>query len=453
MNMNLTDLANHICEQCGMKDTGDVSAAKMFLQRRLEMIWGTQIWRSSLIEGVMTVSPDGSCTLANTIWVPSRGTLLLPPEFNTVLAVRTSGHALNVASLESYYRKHDNPLDMSGDPTEFQLLKPIAWEFANNNNIIFCAEDATTTVKVSTTADSVTQIANTLTGLVNLSTFTIPLPTKGVVNSVQIIRNASADKAFNLYALNEASATLWPQATIQITIPASAVLCGWNVSPTLKFFIVECTNPDGSTNRLYEATNMDSYAESNDQWDPWDGRSDIVLTLPIGCTNPVISLYNLVGEVIASAGGINSNTATIPAGVSSILFNCTNNVFSFITTFGYSLILSSTDGSCPTRQRIRLTSLPSIATTLRVLGKTNCPVLGDYDTMPINGVEPCLMAFARGDMLLRQRQHGKASMAQNEGTALLAQLARSEAFQQASHHRIVPDNGFGGDDCHGKSHF
>ena len=97
----------------------------------------------------------------------------------------------------------------------------------------------------------------------------------------------------------------------------------------------------------------------------------------------------------------------------------------------------------PIRQRVRLTALPTQAATLRVLGKTACPVLGDYDVFPINNVESCLIAFVRGDMLLRQRQHGKAQLAQQEGATLLAQLARSEAFQQASSFRIVPDNGFG----------
>ena len=110
-----------------------------------------------------------------------------------------------------------------------------------------------------------------------------------------------------------------------------------------------------------------------------------------------------------------------------------------------SLINQSETAAFQTRQRIRLTSIPTLATTLRVLGKTACPVLGDYDDMPINNVEPCLLAFARGDMLLRQRQHGKAQIAQQEGAALLAQLQRSEAYQQAQNFRIMPDNGFGGD--------
>jgi hypothetical protein len=107
--------------------------------------------------------------------------------------------------------------------------------------------------------------------------------------------------------------------------------------------------------------------------------------------------------------------------------------------------LAATDTVSVPRQRVRLTAIPQLATTLRVLGKTTCPALGDYDEMPINSVESALIAFGRGDMLLRQRQHGKAQLAQQEGAMLLAQLARSEVFQQASSHRIVPDGGFGGD--------
>src|SRR5215467_13751264 len=102
--MNLKDLANHICQQCGMTDTDDVAAAKMFLQRRLEMIWNSQLWRCSLLEAVLTVNPDGTCTLADTTWNPSTSILLLPSVIDSVLAVRADNHAMTVASLESYYR-------------------------------------------------------------------------------------------------------------------------------------------------------------------------------------------------------------------------------------------------------------------------------------------------------------------------------------------------------------
>src|SRR5579872_5757292 len=101
--MTLTDLANHICEQCGMNDSDDVAAAQMFLQRRLEMIWNSQLWRCSLIEATLTINPDGSTTLADAVWIPARGTLLLPAAFESVIAVRADNHAINVASLESYF--------------------------------------------------------------------------------------------------------------------------------------------------------------------------------------------------------------------------------------------------------------------------------------------------------------------------------------------------------------
>ncbi|MDE2105573.1 MAG: hypothetical protein KGL39_50570, partial [Patescibacteria group bacterium] len=102
--MNLTQLAAHICEQAAMNDTDDVSAAMMFLQRRLEMIWNSQLWRSSLVEATLTVNPDGTTNMPTAIWLPSAATLLLPPAFASVIAIRTDSHAMNVASLESYFR-------------------------------------------------------------------------------------------------------------------------------------------------------------------------------------------------------------------------------------------------------------------------------------------------------------------------------------------------------------
>lgn len=134
--MTLTDLATHICEQSAMNDADDVSAAKMFLQRRLEMIWNTQLWRASLIEATLTVNPDGTATLADTVWIPSRGTLLLPTAFDSVLAVRQDAHSMSVASLESYYRTDTDWLNMQGDPTEFQVLSPAVWEFGAANTFL-----------------------------------------------------------------------------------------------------------------------------------------------------------------------------------------------------------------------------------------------------------------------------------------------------------------------------
>lgn len=110
--------------------------------------------------------------------------------------------------------------------------------------------------------------------------------------------------------------------------------------------------------------------------------------------------------------------------------------------------LGAEEQHAPARARIRLTSAPAQATALRVLGKAGCPVLGDYDEMPINGIESCLIAFVRGDMLLRQRQHGKAQMAMQEGAVLLAGVERAEVFQQASRHQIIPEDGFGADSLH-----
>ena len=181
--MNLTELATHVCEQCGMNDAGDIAASKMFIQRRLEMIWQQQLWRVSLIEAVLTVNMDGTTNLDDTIWIPSRGTLVLPPDIDSVMGVRTNTHALNVASLESYYRNNSNLLDMQGDPTEFQILAPVIWEFTTLAKIY--AFGATgSALNVSYSANGVTKTNSTLT----------PPTTPGTISvSALVIYSASSN--------------------------------------------------------------------------------------------------------------------------------------------------------------------------------------------------------------------------------------------------------------------
>ena len=155
--MNLTELSSFVCEQCGMTADEDLWAAKLFIQRRLQMIWNSQLWRAALVEASLTVSPDGTSTLADSVWIPSRGTLLLPSDIQTVLGVRTSGHALNVASLESYFRTDADLLAMQGDPAEFQVLRPAVWEFDAATDIAVLSDsgEESTGYGIDTSADGV----------------------------------------------------------------------------------------------------------------------------------------------------------------------------------------------------------------------------------------------------------------------------------------------------------
>jgi hypothetical protein len=98
----------------------------------------------------------------------------------------------------------------------------------------------------------------------------------------------------------------------------------------------------------------------------------------------------------------------------------------------------------PSYQRLRLFGMPTVATTLRVLGKAQYVPI-DYGTQEpgLRNSENVLIAFTRGDMLRRGGENGAASMAFTEATALLQVLKDVEAVQAAHNARIIPDDGYG----------
>ena len=437
--MTLTDLANHVCTQCGMADTDDLAAAKTFAQRRLEMIWNTQLWRNSLIEATMTLNPDGTCNLANTIWIPSRSTLLLPQEFDSVLAVRADNHTLNVASLESYYRTDTDWLNMLGDPTEFQILSPAVYESASATSLVLASDTIPVTAQAVYTADG---IANTKVAYANLPTnagFPTAAMSVAIASALRVL-SMSASQAATLYAFSPTligtSFQWFPNITIPLPITAAQLLALLTAPSTAgTSFVVNVVSIDknGAQTSLAAIT----YDHGMGAWSGWDGVSNLSLTVPVSAVTVNCSILIVFGSTVMNVGLNVSGGATALA-VDFVAQTLTQTV-------GFTTVATSTDGTFPRRQRIRLTTTPQLAVNLRILGKTECPVLGPYDTFPINNVEPCLIAVTRGDMLLRQRQNGKAQLAASEGATLLAQLARSEAFQTANNFRIQPENGFGGD--------
>lgn len=395
--MNLSDMATHICEQVGMNDTDDTSAAKMFLKRRLEMIWNTQLWRASIIEATMNIV-SGVCDAANTIWIPTRGTMLLPKEFNSVMAVRQSGHAMNVSTLESFFRTDFDAVSQTGDPTLFQVLRPLAWEFNAQTDISASLETGIST-NVRYTTDGISMTTATLTNGVTAS-------------DVLQIMNARLSAASSVASLFQslASGTVQDTNTLIVTGAGQTDLNG-------------------------------TYTKTNDSLWTQTGGAGYTIRLLGSAWNfyaafDIITIYYTTSATLFPTGPWTSGIGAAP--VPTVAYGTTTG--SVATTFA---TIAAGDFALPVRQRIRLTVIPNTDISLRIIGKTHCPELGDYDSVPINDAEPCLMAFARGDMLMRQRQHGKAKLAQQEGSALMAKLASSEAFQQASNHRIIPDSGFG----------
>lgn len=406
--MNLNDLADHICEQCGMVEAEDTAAAKLFLQRRLQMIWDSQLWRSSLVEATMTLDPDGTSTLAGSVWIPSRGTLLLPSVIQRVLAARTDAHTLSVATLESYHRTDSNRLDLSGDPTEFQVLSPAVWEAAAAIGLYTYYADSGDAAKDITLLLSEDGVTRT-TSVINPTATGLPsaFKTRTAVDTARIVFSANKAATTGDITVKDGAHTA--------LIPSDAT---YSDERTGTYDITGLRN---GTTYTWTAGNAVFLFETTPE-------AVVTAILPGDFTVNSANTYTLQGPT-----NVNPVGPYDPVLITATVAVKTNVLFT----------IAAAAHTADVRQRIRLTGMPSVATTLRVLGKIACPVLGEYDDIPINGAEPALIAFGRGDMLLRQRQHGKAQIALQEGAMLLAALARAETFQQASRNQIVPDNGFG----------
>lgn len=415
--MTLTDLASHICTQCGMTDSDDVAAAQMFLQRRLEMIWNSALWRDSLLEATLTLNPNDTTTLADSYWISERSVLLLPAAIEKVIAARLNTNALEAASLESYYRTDTDWLDYQGTPYEFQILKPVVMEWAAaqmlsalDANAADIGANPALSFNYSLSPDGVTITNGTLS----------PSPGAAAMGSALQLLSFSKPSTTGNVSLNvvTAGADLVPNGTVFPQYNGAGALYvqvnGFTVGQQYQF--TPGTYSDGSSI-------LTKGAELNNPT-PGDTVSGIF-------TATQTSYY-----ICAPAQPSNPPSPDSGAAVTDVIAPVTLAAFATVAAAG---------NNAPMHQRIRLTEAPAVAINLRVLGKGKCPVLGPYDTVPITNAEPSLMAFARGDLLLRQRQFGKAALAQQEGAALLKELVETEAFQQAGEFRIQPDAGFGGD--------
>ncbi|HEV2455102.1 MAG TPA: hypothetical protein VGY98_12630, partial [Verrucomicrobiae bacterium] len=385
---------NHICTQSGMTDTDDVAAAQMFLQRRLEMIWNAALWRNSLLEATLTINPDGTTTLADSYWIPERSVLLLPAAIEKIIAVRLNTNALEVASLESYYRTDTDWLDYQGTPFEFQILKPVVTEFVEAMPLYAVGTGGAATWRL--TPDGVTEVCGSASA-------TAQGQFMGLARALYAF-TGSTTATLGLGAFINLPAT-FPAPNGPGAVTFSAVTPAGNVA----LFTVGISGA---------ATISSEY-------------------LPPGTTSITSSFLDYYPTTAAPANTQEvdfSNYATTGAAV-----------FDPMVAALLPASYAATQSPAALHQRIRLTEAPQVAVNLRVLGKGKCPVLGPYDSVPITNAEPALMAFARGDLLLRQRQFGKANLAQQEGAALLKELIESEAFQQAGEFKIQPDAGFGSD--------
>ncbi len=77
---------------------------------------------------------------------------------------------------------------------------------------------------------------------------------------------------------------------------------------------------------------------------------------------------------------------------------------------------------------------------LYIVGKKKIrPMVSDYDTAMISGIDNVLIHFATGDMLKRSRQFGKAQLEIQQANSLMQVARDQENNQSAKEVRLIPD--------------
>ena len=388
--MTLTQLADYVCLKVNQQEPEDKTACKGFLQRRLEMIWNDQLWKDSIVEYAVAIDPESTYTPAS-VYLPTKGVLLLPTEISRVLAVRTTERALRVARHEVYYRQDPDTFNATGVPLDFVLLSACVWEFDSNAHISLFRSDEADNGSVSLdlldtnngtdiARTSVTLTASeTLVGEVERIDAIIKSTTSGTVSvrqraGVTIRNDTDAVAYFN-------TGSFWSKITV------AAGETGAFATPPERLFATEFVM--AGILAILPPTGDDTTIEGSVVW---DGSA---FTYTKRCEDSIVTM-------------------------------------------------AATDTTAALRQRIRLLETPEDATTVRVLGKRKCPRFSDdNDQPPVRGMENLLIAMAQGDMLERERQYGKANLKFQEGVALLNQFKAEETIQQAHNQRIIPDSGFG----------
>jgi hypothetical protein len=397
--MILDEMASFICGKVNQTEAEDIAACKGFLQRRHEMIWADALWKDSLVEFRQTLSPDGYTVTS--LWLPTKGILLLPPIIDRVLAVRSDTRKLNAQRPEFFYRVDYDAFAKSGDAADYILLPPCAWETDSTRN--WRIQDAAA-------ADTGSPMLIDALGADGVS-----------------VNRLSHDVNFagTFEAYDRIDRVLKPTTT-----NALAIIATLNVSPVVT---------------VYNTSAESAFIGFSPTTDPAD--ITVTLTVAAGAFGSVdapeayIFLWNpLPGLWIEPATGFNAYGAALRGVI-------TWDGSTFTVDSDTAVITVAADAmSAATRQRVRLIEIPTAALTLRVLGKRTTPAFDNLDKPGLNGSENCLIAFAQGDMLERERQYAKATAKFQEGVLLLDQLKRVETVQQAHNTRIIPEGGYGDDD-------
>ena len=397
--MNLADLTSYICTKGQMTGTADRAAAKLFLSKRYELIYNSYLWKDSLVMVDVTVDPADADN--------AEGIVLLPEVIDRVVAIRTADRSVRVRGLEDYYRIDADQFARTGSAFEFSLLSPVWFIWRGYHGLVIqAAEAGDNSVEMLVTWRDETG-ARFVQKLKHGDKLSYPIPADALTTTV----------------------TGCGQSDVNGTYVTPGKING---KPYFTKGGVTLIQWDGSKWKLYSLTMLAYAYESAAAV----ATPDLVTnwTAINGAPNP-LPLFS------AFAGAVRRFE------VESVFKPTTTNIMILNAQFnGDSAggIIGATDLKSPSYQRVRLFSIPSVATTLKVLGKKKFePLTFDQEEPAIKNLDNCLLALALGDLWARRRQMGKAAMFYQEGAALLKELALLETVQAAHNTQFLPDGGAG----------
>lgn len=395
--MTLSDLATLVCTKINQNEDEDLAACKLFLQRRYEMIWQDQLWKDSLIDWTYTLPDAGAAYAPDSIWLPTKQRLILPVQFDRVIAVRTDTRSLNVQTPEIFYRTNFDSFQNQGTMLDFLCLPPCVWEFDFAN--IISLHYAGLSAAVNITADILEADGATVTRS------TASLSAGGSEHN----NNYTVDTGSRIDSFSK-------QASSQ------QILIG--AGPTL---LNSCATTGSHTFTFYDAS------------------STLLQTSTVAYGDEVMYPYLATQFKIDGGVSVAITGATTFAGVITITDIGIFQTAAYADRAVTAVTLKTTDLVAPRRQRIQIVgAIDTPAPTIRVLGKSKPNTFtDDNDSTALTGVDNCLLAVAEYDMLKRERQYAKAQSVMQEFQLLLGQLKQQEVVQMANNKRIIPEDGYG----------
>lgn len=390
--MTLDDLASYITQKTQLVEPDDLAAARLFLSKRYELIWNQFLWKDSLALISLTVDPTTNDDNAD-------GIVLLPEIIDMVCGLRSDTNSIQIHALEEYFRIDYDAFQANQMPTsEFVILSPVwfVWRGGiglkiNNSD----PQDNGKVIKIIWRDTAGVQYNQNIT----LNSINNPLLTDPSDFNTVIVTGAGLAAANGTY-----------------TQDGTQYVKG---DYTIVFF-----TDSGTWNLMFggQAQYISFGADIVGTWVVDQGPGPAP-TVAYGVKSK-LTIEAVFKPILAGTVSLNPQISGEQA--------------------GGTLPISTLAARSPSHQRVRLFSKPTQQFPLNVLGKRKIVPLNFGAQEPdLRNLDNCLISFASGDLLIRERHYAKAASEYQQGEALLKELASMQTIQQANHVQFQPEGGYG----------